>query len=152
MAAHDSQYPNEDKPKTIRVDGTGVSMNWRNIIIGLLTVLGGVGGYTGISFVTEGQLETAVAKEQKAREAADTEIRQDVVDLTVKVDSVQSVQHMDIAHREARRVVAESIQCRRNDDGCEERRAKEQERIRRLNMKRLQAEKPRAPCSDLSCR
>lgn len=152
MPAHDSQYPGEDKAKTIRVDSTGMSMNWRNVIVGLLTILGGVGGYTGFSFVTEGQLNDAVAIEKKAREDGDAEIKQEVVGLSAKVGSVQSVQQMDISYREARRVVGEQIECKRNDEDCQQRKVQELERIRRLNMARLQADKPGPPCADLTCK
>ena len=152
MAAHDSKYPGEAKARTIRVDGSGVSMNWRNIVIGVLTVIGGIGGYTGFSFVTVGQLDARMADEQKARKDGDAAIQKEVVGLTVRVASVQQVQQMDISYREARRVVGEQFDCRGDDEGCLQRKELELERIRRLNMARLQADKPEPPCSDLSCR
>lgn len=162
MAAHDSQYPGEAKPKSIRIDPSGISMNWKNtaaFISSVLAVLAGTGGYASFRLVTEQQVDQKVATSEARTIAKIDVVKKDVkkvrdeiggpAGLKATIGDVQHVQHSDIAIREARRVVEEQVQCRRNDDGCAERRAQEQERIRRLNMKRLKAKLD--PCASLVC-
>lgn len=162
MAAHDSQYPGEDKSKTIRVDSTGISTNWRNFIIAVTTVIATFTGYTGLRFVTCDEMDEAIGK-AKAEQSRDlTSVKKEVeaqgkqlVGITVTVGQMQTVQHQDIAVREARRVVSESIKCRRGDQDCWQRFGSEMERIRRINMRRLAVPKERGgplePCADLNC-
>lgn len=161
MSAHDSQYPGEAKSKSIRFDPTGFSMNWRNgtILIGtVLSLLGAGGAYGGFRLVSEAQVDEKVAaskadvkKEIEVVAKAEKEDRVAIVGLTVTIGAVQTIQHRDIAHREARRVVEEQIQCRRTDNGCQDRKDDTRERIRRANMKRLAAKPPQDPCTSLQC-
>jgi hypothetical protein len=162
MPAHDSQYPGENKPRTIRVDGTGISMNWRNFIGAVLTLLLTGGGYAGIKLVTCEQMDEAIRTSEARQGEALQGVRSMVVNqgeqlvgLTAVVGQVQDTQHMDIAVREARRVVDEEIVCRRGDDVCVENKEREKERLRRLNMRRLAMPKenggPLDPCASTKC-
>jgi len=162
MSAHDSKYPDEPKHKSIRVDNTGISMNWRNVILGVLTVLGTAGGYTGLRFVTCNEMDTAIKESEEKQGVALEGVRTTVEmqgeqlgGLTITVGQIERVQHQDIAHREARRVVEKAISCRPNQHRCVKRRERETERIRRINMKRLAIPKknggPLTPCATIDC-
>lgn len=150
--AADSGYPRRSKHFQSEPGGFYASNKvWGAIVTTVLGLITGGATYSGWQLVTKAHLDKRMATEQKAREDGDAKLATDMVGLTVKVDSVQTVQHLDVAQRNARRVVREQIECRRNDDGCERRKINELERIRRLNMERLQAKKPKPPCADLAC-
>ena len=159
MPAHDSQYPGEVTSKSFRVDSTGVSLNWRNstyFAAVMLSLLAGTGGYASVRLVTAEQVDEKVEASEARQDRKIDVVKQSVkesqeaiVGLTATVGDVQLVQHSDIAHREARRVVDEQMQCRREDAICQDRRDSERERIRRLNVKRLQAKLD--PCVSLLC-
>lgn len=126
-------------------------------IIGVILSI--ISAYGGWQLVTKAQLDErtaeikAVAKEERkvlARAVDSNTIA--IVEVADTVKQVREVQNLDVAHREARRVVDESVRCRRGDDSCQGRRDDELERVRQLNMKRLQADKPKPPCADLACR
>lgn len=133
----------------------------KKVVIAILTIVFGGGGYSGWQLVTKAQLDEkaaeikAEAKEERKTLSKNVQMVSAKVDTnTETIQAVQEVQHMDIAVREARRVVDENIKCRRGDNGCEDRKDREKERVRRLNMARLGAKKKedrRPPCADLAC-
>lgn len=135
-----------------------LTLSWKAwaAVIGFIAL--GSGSYAGWRLVTCDQLQEAIiASEQKQSEPV-SELRTQVskqgmqIDLLSNtIDEVQQTQHMDIANREARRVISESVKCRINDQSCTDRRDSEIERIRRLNMRRLASKPQVAPCSDLMC-
>lgn len=134
----------------------GAMASWRVIFLGFLTIFGGGVGYTGWRFITVEQAEAMIVEHEEKRTVAQIALKTEVTKntgaisgLKATIGSVQRVQHQDIAHREARRVVGEEIKCRRNDNGCEDRLVDERERIRQLNMVRL--EKGKTPCAKLQC-
>lgn len=140
-------------------DKRNFSIDLDKRVIGIIaTIFTVCSGYGGWQLVTKAQLDERTAEiKAEARDERD-ELKQDVqkntaaiVVVSATVKQVQEVQHLDVAHREARRVVEDAIKCRRNDNGCQDRRDRELERIRQLNMRRLQAKRPRPPCANLAC-
>lgn len=139
------------------LDKRTLSVNLDKKVAGIIVLffLGG-GSYTGIQFVTESQLDAAISDSKTEHsqkiESVETEVkknRTELTGLTATIGEVQETQHRDIAHREARRVVTENINCNRTDNGCQRRRASTLERIRRLNMRRLKTSEP--VCFNLTC-
>jgi hypothetical protein len=137
-------------------------MNWRNFTGAVLTILVTSGGYAGFKLVTCEQMNEAISVSEAKQSQALEGVRSMVVSqgtqlvgLTATVNQVQETQHMDIAIREARRVVDEEIVCRRGDDTCAESKDREKERLRRLNMRRLAMPKesggPLEPCASTKC-
>jgi len=162
MPAHDSQYPDEHKPRSFRVDPSGISMNWRytSVAVGaIFAAFAGTGGYASFRLVTEAQVnQKIVASESRTtREVKAVDDKVEVLKteisgpagLKATIGDLQHVQHSDIAIREARRVVDEEVACRRNDDECQERKDYQRERLRRTNMERLKNK--REPCASLVC-
>jgi hypothetical protein len=150
--------PSGEKTKVFKSDGTGmrITLGWKGWAILLTTLLAGGGSVTGLSFVTEGQLDEAIVKSEKKQtdrvEEVKTEVgknRKSIESLVVTVQSVQEVQHVDVAHREARRVVEEELACGSNQKVCREKRIEKIERLRRINMKRLK--EGRSTCDRLEC-
>jgi len=147
----------DKKTKVFQSDSTGlrVTMGWRGWAILLTTLLAGGSGATGLTLVTGGQLDEAIIKSEKKQtdrvQEVKTEVgknRESIEILTATVKSVQDVQHTDVAHREARRVVEEQMICS-NKKTCLEKRTEKIERLRRINIKRLKA--GRETCDRLDC-
>lgn len=153
-----SVRPPGEKPKMIQSDGTGlrISMGWKGwgaVVAVLLTSGGSVAGF---NIVTEGQLDQKIsASERKQTDRVDevkAEVgknRASIETLTATVQSVQDVQHMDVAHREARRLVEDLMVCNANHKSCQRKRTEKIERLRRINMKRLKDK--RETCNRLDC-
>ena len=134
----------------------GAMASWRVIIFTFLGIFGGGLGYTGWRFVTVEQAEKMIvqheAKMSEAREEVKAEVGKNttaVGGLTASIVIVQKNQNRDIAYRASKRVVDEQMQCRRSDNGCQDKQVDERERIRQLNMARL--EKGESPCATLLC-
>lgn len=130
----------------------------KKVLTILATLVLGTGGYGGYNLVTEAQMKKEIAaseeKQSEKVEVVKDEVKKNtgaIEGLTATIGDVQEVQHMDIAVREARRVVDEQVKCRRGDDGCHDRKVRDLERVRRTNMKRLKAKPPLEPCASLAC-
>lgn len=150
--------PQSKKTKVFKSDGTGlqITMGWRGWVILLTTLLAGGGSVTGFGLVTGGQLDEAIVRSEKKQtdrvEEVKVEVgknRKSIEVLTVTVKGVRDVQHADVAHREARRVVEEQMVCNSNKKTCLEKRTEKIERLRRINMKRLK--NSRETCDQLDC-
>lgn len=153
-----SVIPKGQKTKKIESDKTGlrITMSWKGwgtLVVFLLT---GGGGAVGLNFVTDSQLEkrfNASEKKQTERvESVKIEVeknRESIETLTITVNGVRDVQHADVAHREARRVVEEQLICNSTQKLCREKRTEKIERLRRINIKRLK--NGRETCDQLNC-
>lgn len=150
--------PQGEKTKVFKSDGTGlqITMGWRGWAILLTTLIAGGGSVTGFGLVTGGQLDKAIIRSEKKQIDRVEEVKEEVGKnresievLTVTVKSVQDVQHTDVAHREARRVVEEQMNCNSNRKTCVEKRTEKIERLRRINIKRLKT--GRETCDQLDC-
>lgn len=160
--ASDSGWPRRSKHFQQEPGGFYASHRvWGAIAGVIMAILTGGATYSGWQLVTQKQLDESI-NEAKAEQAvvneevssALTTQGETIVVVSATVKRVQEVQHLDIAQREARRVVDEAIQCRRYDNGCRDRRDREIERIRRLNTERLGAKREedrKPPCADLAC-
>lgn len=150
--AHSVKYEDEKGKRYFRIDLSGMSLSWRVILIIFGTIFGGGGTLAGVHFATSEEVDYKIADSIKAVVTSEN-TRHKKLDKTVnkhtkqigaitgKIDSIQTVQHMDIAVREARRVTAHIK--------ASERRQRELERIRRINMLRL-ANKGEV-CSTIDC-
>lgn len=148
----------DKKTKVFQSDSTGlqITMGWRGWAILLTTLLAGGGGATGLTLVTGGQLDEAIVKSERKQIDRVQEVKSEVgknrksIDkLTTTVKSVQDVQHTDLAHREARRVVEEGLICNSSQKACRAKRIEKVERLRKINMKRLSD--GRSTCDQLDC-
>lgn len=153
-----SVRPPGEKIRVFQSDGTGmrVTMGWKGWGTLLVALLAGGGGVTGFSVVTGGDLDEKISKSEQKQTERVEEVKQEVEknresinDLTATVKSVQEVQHIDVAHREARRVVEEQMVCNLSQKSCRRKRTEKIERLRRINMKRLKDK--RETCDHLDC-
>lgn len=153
-----SVLPPGEKTKAIETDKTGlrITMGWKGWGTVVLILLTGGGGVAGFSLVTDSDLDQRIAASEKKQldrvEDVKSEVgknRKSIDLLTVTVKSVQEVQHVDVAHREARRVVEEQLDCNMNQKACRAKRTEKIERLRRINMKRLK--EGRETCDLLDC-
>jgi len=158
MPVHDEVLPKDSKRRSIRVDSTGASMNWRTITIVIGVLLGGgTGGTTYLNYLLADSKEFKKFRKQNDIEHVQLEKKisvnaENVKQLDDKVTALQTVQHRDYAVREARRIVNEKFKCNiRNSERCQNERDQAIERIRRKNIKRLQSKIPQEVCSDLDC-
>lgn len=129
--------------------------SWRVVVGTLITLIGGMGTIAGFHFVTEDEVDAKVSEISTSITLSEN-IKHTKIDnilnihenqigaIGAKIQSVQTVQHMDIAVREARRVTAHIKN--------QHIRSNEQERVRRENMRRL-ANLPKSlpPCSTVNC-
>lgn len=157
--AHVPRY--EEEPdnikKSIRMDSTGISSNWRMILLIAATLLGGgsVFGWKIVPAINGEDNETTQAirkheegpahtqlnvtlKNQGKQITANTETLNDVSN---QLTDVQTTQNSAYARQEARRVT-EEIKSR-------DKREREYDRIVRINFSRLK--KGREPCSNIDC-
>lgn len=144
--------------RSLRADSTGLAvvLPW-GVWAALITVLfGGGGSCIVFKLVTSDQMQQAIAASER-KQSTDvktlaTEVKNNSKSLKTlgrTVGQVQLTQQMDIAVREARRVVDEEMDCNQQLKGCRDKREDARERIRRVNMRRLKVGKE--PCSDISC-
>jgi ABC-type phosphate transport system auxiliary subunit len=151
MAAHDSILPGEEKPKTIRIDSTGGSLSWKGwgyFIGSILTVVLGGGTIAGVQLVTKEDLQASEQIQSAKVAQVEENVKRDIGsinakigDLDTKVVKVQSYQIKQDARQEARRLT-ETIKDR-------DEREEEYDRLRELNVKRL--EEGKDPCATLQC-
>jgi len=146
--------------KTVDADKSGMrlTLSWKSWMAVAAFIVVGSSSYAGWRLVTCDQLQDAISASEQKQSAPVSELRAQVskqgtqIDLlTNTIDEVQQTQHMDIANREARRVISESIKCKITDQSCTDRRDSEIERIRRSNMRRLASKPQLEPCSNLLC-
>lgn len=141
--------------RIMSIKENGVQINWKYLVIGILIIFGGGGGWFGISLATKDQVDDKIkirAVEQGKKDSEqDNKIHKNAEEIhevkeisgqvKFKLNAVQEVQHRQIARDESRRIT-EKIRSRT-------RRENEYDRIYNLNIKKLKSGKD--PCSDLSC-
>jgi hypothetical protein len=150
------------KKLSFEINGSNISMNWKFLAAIIVTLLGGSSGYAGWQLVSRAEadrMHTEISNDvNKKHIDIEKKVGKNtnaINGLTVAIESVQTVQHRDVAFREAERLV-EQIKCRTYDSRCQTRKNQELERIRRLNMRRLGntedgTPKPLETCATLEC-
>lgn len=134
----------DERPsKNFEFNGKHISIDWKLLVGIILALIGGGGSYAGFSLITDAEARAMLSETEKKMSEKHDALEKNVEEnteaiqgLTATIVSVQTVQHRDIAFREANRVV-ESIKCNINDTRCLERKNDERERIRQINMRRL---------------
>lgn len=136
---------------TIRLRLGGVGFNWK-VVTTVLVILFGGGGIAAWDLATMDDVAESIQSHELAERALE-DIRhirldqvvaqqgQDIGDIKVKVDDIQSVQHKQIARQEARRITS--------DIKNREKREAEYDRVLLLNLGRLR--QGRDPCATLAC-
>jgi hypothetical protein len=135
MSAHDSDAPEGGKKRHVRVDGSGMSMSWRNIAIFVGTIIFGGGSYTGIKLVTKDEMNTAINARVGDVEKVVRVNQTEIVGITATIGLVDKRQIRQIASEEAREDTA--------DIENREKREREYQRLYESKVDKLTAESTR---------
>jgi hypothetical protein len=141
--------------RSIQVHNGGVTMNWKMVLGVILTLLVGGGGYGTFQFVTQDQLDKAIADQTEKHEIRHVKIDEKfdktqkaitinstVINKAVStIEAVQRVQHRAVARGEARRLT--------EDIGDRRKREEKYDALLDLNMARLK--RGVDPCANLNC-
>lgn len=134
---------------SIRPIADNIIKNWKLFAAVIVVLGGGSGTYAAFDFITCDEVdrkltsvkESIEIKENERHTKLNKELANQFTKLNSNITDIQTVQHQDIAAREARRVTEKIYPLRKRLD--------EMDRIRRINLKRLFERKD--PCSTVEC-